>query len=256
MAISLPCFAADTTEEAARTQAEVYRRISPSRRLEIVLQMGEAVRQISVAGVRDRHLEYTEDQVRLAVIRPDAGRETIPRSVSGGGSPAMTRQEFLTRLVHILEAAGTPFMIAGSHGSSYHGRPRSTADVDIVIDPTPEQLDRLLFLLGGDYTARRSQVAPSFGPLLRNNRSAKRNGWRGQDNTRKPFHTIRMSRVLDHSCWNGGPVRVSCDCRHIRPFASPMRAAVLGRPTKPVPRGKASRPLARRLRPGPGGELL
>jgi hypothetical protein len=63
----------------------------------------------------------------------------------------MTQQELLLRLSKCLEAAGIPFMVAGSHGSSYHGRPRSTADIDLVIDPTPEQLDHLLTLLGDPY---------------------------------------------------------------------------------------------------------
>jgi len=35
-------------------------------------------------------------------------------------------------------------MVAGSFASSFHGRPRTTHDADVVIDPTPEALERLL----------------------------------------------------------------------------------------------------------------
>ncbi len=42
-------------------------------------------------------------------------------------------------------------MMTGSHVSSHHGVPRATQDVDVVIDPTPEQLDRFLGLLGDGY---------------------------------------------------------------------------------------------------------
>src|SRR5437879_219389 len=35
-------------------------------------------------------------------------------------------------------------MVAGSIASSFHGRPRTTLDADIVIDPAPEALDRLV----------------------------------------------------------------------------------------------------------------
>ena len=35
-------------------------------------------------------------------------------------------------------------MIAGSVASSHHGEPRSTQDIDLVIDPTREQLTRFL----------------------------------------------------------------------------------------------------------------
>jgi hypothetical protein len=39
-------------------------------------------------------------------------------------------------------------MVTGSVASGLHGLPRTSQDVDLVIDPTPEQLDHLLSLLG------------------------------------------------------------------------------------------------------------
>lgn len=65
----------------------------------------------------------------------------------------MTQEEFLLQIAGYLETAGIPFMIAGSHSSSFHSLPRATNDVDIVIDPTPEELDRFLALLGENYYA-------------------------------------------------------------------------------------------------------
>jgi hypothetical protein len=43
-----------------------------------------------------------------------------------------------------LERAGVAYMITGSVASSYHGQPRATRDLDIVIDPDPGGLDRLV----------------------------------------------------------------------------------------------------------------
>jgi hypothetical protein len=63
----------------------------------------------------------------------------------------MNQEEFLAHVAHNLEKVGIPFMVAGSHSSSFHGQPRATNDVDIVIDPTPEQLDRFLGLFGEEY---------------------------------------------------------------------------------------------------------
>ena len=40
-------------------------------------------------------------------------------------------------------------MLTGSVAASYHGRPRATHDADLVIDPTPEQLECLLTSLQG-----------------------------------------------------------------------------------------------------------
>ncbi len=53
-------------------------------------------------------------------------------------------QEALAHIVRLLEEADVPFMVAGSLASSVHGRPRTTYDADIVIDPTADALDRLL----------------------------------------------------------------------------------------------------------------
>ena len=53
-------------------------------------------------------------------------------------------QGLLERIVPALQNAGVPFMVAGSFASAAHGLPRSTNDLDIIIDPTREALDSLL----------------------------------------------------------------------------------------------------------------
>ena len=56
----------------------------------------------------------------------------------------MTAGELLRRVVEALEAADIPYMVVGSFASTWHGAPRTTQDIDIVIDPTPAGLDRFL----------------------------------------------------------------------------------------------------------------
>lgn len=58
--------------------------------------------------------------------------------------------EAVARLVRLLEEAGIPYMLTGSIASSHHGVPRATNDADVVIDPTPESLDRLLAVLAAE----------------------------------------------------------------------------------------------------------
>ena len=55
--------------------------------------------------------------------------------------------EALARVVRFLDDLGIDYMLAGSMASSFHGRPRTTHDADIVIDPDPQQLDRLVAAL-------------------------------------------------------------------------------------------------------------
>ncbi len=56
----------------------------------------------------------------------------------------------LQRMVQVLDEAGIPYMLTGSMASSYHGVPRSTADIDLVIAPKPGQIERLAGLLPRD----------------------------------------------------------------------------------------------------------
>jgi hypothetical protein len=57
---------------------------------------------------------------------------------------------FLARVVGALDRAAVPYMLAGSFASSHHGAPRATQDIDIVVDPTFDSLDRFLDALVGD----------------------------------------------------------------------------------------------------------
>lgn len=43
-----------------------------------------------------------------------------------------------------LDAIGIPYMVVGSFASTLHGEPRTTQDLDLVIDPSGEQFEALL----------------------------------------------------------------------------------------------------------------
>ena len=52
--------------------------------------------------------------------------------------------DLLGRIIGHLNDAGIPYMVVGSLASSFHGEPRQTRDIDIVIDPGPDALRQLL----------------------------------------------------------------------------------------------------------------
>jgi hypothetical protein len=56
----------------------------------------------------------------------------------------VTLADLLAELVRGLDAAGIPHMVAGSVASTLHGEPRTTQDIDMVIDPTAPALERLV----------------------------------------------------------------------------------------------------------------
>jgi hypothetical protein len=58
--------------------------------------------------------------------------------------------DLLGRIVGLLDGAGIDFMIAGSFASTAHGLPRTTQDIDIVIDPRQASLNSLLAAMATD----------------------------------------------------------------------------------------------------------
>jgi hypothetical protein len=63
----------------------------------------------------------------------------------------MSQKDFLARLVAKLEDSGISYMISGSLGSSLHGEPRATNDIDLIITPTAAQLNTFVQSLSEDY---------------------------------------------------------------------------------------------------------
>ena len=74
---------ADTSDEAARAQLEVYRRMEPSRRLEIGLELTAMSRHLMAEGIRARHPEYSEEEVHHALLRLWLGPELFARAYPG-----------------------------------------------------------------------------------------------------------------------------------------------------------------------------
>lgn len=62
----------------------------------------------------------------------------------------MTGIDPFRRVVEHLDRTGIPYMFAGSVAGSFHGVPRATQDIDLVIAPTPEQIRELVANLSND----------------------------------------------------------------------------------------------------------
>lgn len=56
----------------------------------------------------------------------------------------MSQESLLAEVKVVLESEQIPYMITGSVASSFHGLPRSTQDIDIIIAPDRRQLSNLV----------------------------------------------------------------------------------------------------------------
>ena len=75
----------------------------------------------------------------------------------------MTLADLLSQIVGALDAAGIPHMVAGSLASTHHGEPRSTQDIDLVVDPSPASLAAFV----ADLDRERFYVGDAQGALDR-----------------------------------------------------------------------------------------
>ena len=73
----------DTSPEAENIQIEIFRAMGPEKRLQSAALLSETCRTLLAEGIRRRHPSYTEEQVRLAVIRCLLPEDLFLRAYSG-----------------------------------------------------------------------------------------------------------------------------------------------------------------------------
>jgi hypothetical protein len=69
-------------------------------------------------------------------------------SSSGTGSHAVKLQRDLREFIELLNSHGVDFVIVGGYAVAFHGHPRFTGDIDVLLRPSPENPRRVLDVLG------------------------------------------------------------------------------------------------------------
>ncbi|MCH7685344.1 MAG: hypothetical protein IH899_01450 [Planctomycetes bacterium] len=69
----------DTTQAAARIYFETLRNLGPQKRLEMGAELSNSLRERVEAGIRRRHPDYSEQQVRRAFLRLTIGDELFQK---------------------------------------------------------------------------------------------------------------------------------------------------------------------------------
>jgi len=62
----------------------------------------------------------------------------------------VSQSALLGAAVALLREAGIPYMVVGSFASTFHGEPRMTRDIDVVVDPTEASIELLVDLVDRD----------------------------------------------------------------------------------------------------------
>lgn len=102
-----------------------------------------------------------------------------------------SQEVFLEGLIEKLNRQDIPYMLSGSVSSSFHGHPRATKDVDIVIAPTEEQILNFANMLGEHYYVNLDAVRYAFANNSMFNVIDNESGW-------KADFIIRKDRPFSH----------------------------------------------------------
>jgi hypothetical protein len=91
----------------------------------------------------------------------------------------MSFAEAVQRILEHLNQSNLNYMVVGSFASTYYSAPRSTADIDLVIEATPEQLTRLVNdLQASDYYAELDAALDALRDESLFNVIDNRTGWK------------------------------------------------------------------------------
>ena len=123
-----------------------------------------------------------------------------------------TQREFLSHLIRLLDEAGIPYMVAGSMGSSLHGRPRATQDADVIIGPTESQFGSFLALLEQGYYVSRDAAWDAFHRRTMFNVIDIERGWKAdlilckdRPFSRQEFERRRQIETMGQTLWVVSP---------------------------------------------------
>ena len=106
------------------------------------------------------------------------------------------QKDFTQRIIAALNKAQIPYMLSGSVASSFHGKPRATNDVDIVIAPAEKQLILFVQSLGENYYVSLDAVRSAFKNNSMFNIIDIQAGWKADIIIRKdrPFSSEEFQR--------------------------------------------------------------
>lgn len=66
----------------------------------------------------------------------------------------------LREFIELLNSRGVEYVIVGAHSLAFHGRPRYTGDLDILVRPSPENTERIATVLA-EFGFAESDFKPS-----------------------------------------------------------------------------------------------
>jgi hypothetical protein len=147
----------DTSADIEQRQISAWRVMTPGAKLAQVATVSVSVARLALAGIRAREPRSTDDERfhRLAELKlgrrlAESLRSRTPAHALAS-AVSMNPIEVLVLVARALEACGVRYVLGGSLASSISGEPRSTVDIDLMVDLPSSSIGCVIDRLGGEF---------------------------------------------------------------------------------------------------------
>jgi hypothetical protein len=142
----------DTSPEAQRVLAAVYRAMSPVRKWAVLGDAQRLAKRLHEAGVRQRDASASSEEIQRSWRTHMLG--DLARLVERAGDTMMPTIENLNVVREVaaaFRALEIAYALGGSLASSLYGAPRYTLDADLTAEPFPGRVELFVKRFGPEY---------------------------------------------------------------------------------------------------------
>ncbi|MBC5793631.1 hypothetical protein H5968_00275 [Sphaerospermopsis sp. LEGE 00249] len=133
-------------------EADVYlfnrlRNLTLKQRLEMFISHEKGVKKLCLVGIKSRHRNFTIQEIRDKFTCAVLGEKYTPEFQPKGINENMWIQDSISlagELHQIFASINISYYVSGGVASSNHREPRSTRDLDLVIEINQNQIDLLV----------------------------------------------------------------------------------------------------------------
>ena len=137
----------DTNIEADIYFFQKWRQLSLKQRIERFISHERGIKKLCLVGIKSRHRNFSIQEIRDLFTRAVLGEKFTPDFQPKGIDENMWIQDSISlagELHQIFESINIDYYVNRGVASSIHGEPRSTRDLDLVIEVKPNQIDLLV----------------------------------------------------------------------------------------------------------------
>jgi hypothetical protein len=137
----------DTAIESDIYFFQKWRQLSLKQRIERFISHEQGVKKLCLVGIKSRNRNSTIQEIRVLFTRAVLGEKFTPDFQPKGINENMWIQDSISlagELHQLFELINIDYYVNRGVASSIHGEPRSTRDLDLVIEVKPNQIDLLV----------------------------------------------------------------------------------------------------------------